>query len=64
MNRPNRYQCPECGWIGTEEEMKSDYTSGENEMWSNWICPECGVWWELCDYERVDDEHSLSSRTS
>ena len=46
FNEP-RYKCPECGWHGTEREMEADYAiideDGE-EVWSNWICPECKMW--------------------
>lgn len=48
-----RYKCPDCDWIGTEDEMGADFTSGIEEMWSSWICPNCGVWWRLDDYELV-----------
>ncbi len=51
-----KYKC-ECGWVGTEKEMDADYTTGgDDEMWSNWICPECGMWWDLDDYEEVEAE--------
>ena len=52
-----KYQCPECGWVGTESEMGADYISGPEgeeftgESWSNWICPSCNIWYEdLEDY--------------
>jgi rubredoxin len=49
-----RYKCPDCGWIGTENEMEADYIGGyEGESWSNWICPQCQTWWRLDDYEVV-----------
>jgi len=46
-----KYKCPECGWIGTEDEMMADFF-GEpaDETWSNWICPECKTWNQLDDY--------------
>jgi phage terminase large subunit GpA-like protein len=35
--------------------MEADYVPADcgDEMWSNWICPDCGQWQELEDYERV-----------
>lgn len=56
------YKC-KCGWIGPESEMVGDYylencgQDGEYEAWSNWICPRCGIWWELEDYEEVKDDN-------
>jgi predicted RNA-binding Zn-ribbon protein involved in translation (DUF1610 family) len=47
------YKCPTCGWIGTEFDMEADWESVNDcgdETWSNWICPQCGAWWELEDY--------------
>lgn len=41
------YQCEECGYVCPEEEMEGDATSATgdgSEMWSNWICPSCGMW--------------------
>ena len=51
-----KYKCPECGWIGTEDEMQSDFLGGDDEMeeiWSDWICPNCGMWNMLESYEIV-----------
>ena len=54
-----KYKCPECGWIGTEDEMECDYIPGppgeeySEEVWSNWICPKCHMWWQLEDYIEV-----------
>jgi hypothetical protein len=48
-----KYKC-ECSWVGTEKEMGADCCMGDyDEMWSNWICPGCGMWWRLEDYARV-----------
>lgn len=53
------YRCPKCGWVGTEDEMDADFIpTDEDEIWSNWICPECRTWWELEDYEIV--EHGVA----
>ena len=33
--------------------MKADYIPGsgqDDEIWSNWICPQCKEWWGLGDY--------------
>ncbi len=54
-----KYQCPNCDWVGTKIEMEADYLIVEDEdgleqeMWSNWICPECGTWHQLEDYTVV-----------
>lgn len=51
------YKCEDCSWEGTEDEMGADCVSGGDECdeaWSNWICPGCGMWWNLEDYEIVD----------
>ena len=56
-----KYKCPNCGWIGTENEMEADFfnfTDEEgdyDEVWSNWICPSCDTWHQLEDYERIDE---------
>src|SRR6188474_3310520 len=47
------YKCPECGWVGTEDEMQADATGGEDEAWSNWICGHCHAWLRLEDYAPV-----------
>lgn len=43
------YRCPDedCSWEGPETEMGSDFSE---ECWSNWICPGCGEWHSLEDY--------------
>ena len=59
MTDDTLYKCPECGWIGTERQMGSDYIAGEDgydETWSHWICPSCDRWLELDDYEVVMSE--------
>jgi len=55
-----KYQCPECNWTGTETEMDADsfmYTDEqgnfEDEVWSNWICPQCATWHDLEDYKKI-----------
>ena len=49
-----KYKCPDCEWVGSEEEMGADATiGGREEMWSNWICPKCGRWHELEDYDKI-----------
>ena len=53
-----KYRC-ECGWVGVESEMEADYTivNGDgDEAWSNWICPSCGLWQELEDYELINED--------
>jgi len=51
-----QYKC-ECGWIGTENDMRADSIKAPDwtdEMWSNWICPHCGHWAQgLMDYTKV-----------
>lgn len=54
---PYRYRCT-CGWEGTQEAMGADAICGGDdgeEVWSNHICPECGHWGGLADYERLGD---------
>ena len=53
-----RFQCPDCGWVGTEDQMLADATgSGPDEAWSNWICPQCSTWWRLEDYVPVGKDN-------
>lgn len=49
----NLYRCPdtECAWTGHEDDMGADFTDGE--AWSNWICPKCGQWYWLANYEHI-----------
>ncbi len=50
----DKYRCPECKWEGTENDMGADYITGDgDEMWSNWICKGCGMWWSLEDYNKI-----------
>ena len=54
-----KYQCGECGWIGLEGEMLSNHNWNGidgDEIWSNWICPQCGDWHVdgLDDYEKIE----------
>jgi hypothetical protein len=56
-----QYKCPEngCDWVGTEDEMEADFQECEDrteEVWSNWICPSCGYWHQLNNYEEVKGE--------
>ena len=59
-----KYKCLECGWVGTEDDMESDYyyiedVDGtiEEEVWSNWICPECDIWYfDIDEYQEVEDD--------
>ena len=57
-----RYQCPECKWIGTENDMDADHFpivddegNYEDVVWSNWICPSCDTWHQLQDYLEVEE---------
>ena len=53
-----KWKCKECGWIGTQDSMDSDYVETEDdELWSNWICPSCFTWWGGLEsgYEKVDE---------
>jgi len=43
-------KCKDCGWIGKARELGADCTDGEDEMWSNWICPQCHQWLRPDDY--------------
>lgn len=47
------FQCASCGHVCSEKQMNCDTISyswedngGEcfDEVWSDWICPKCGVW--------------------
>ena len=50
------YDDEQCGWVGTEDEMGADAAQmGDDEAWSNWICPKCGEWARLSDYERLPE---------
>jgi rubredoxin len=54
-----KYMCPSCGWIGTEDEMDADYCDDGDggEAWTNWMCPGCGTWQSgVHDYIEVKDE--------
>lgn len=58
----NKYKCPECNWIGTEDDMEADYMTYydedgiyDDEAWSNWICPSCNTWHQLEDYSKVEE---------
>ena len=54
-----KYQCPECNWTGTENEMDADHFTyadedgSWDEVWSNWICPQCATWHDLEDYKKI-----------
>ena len=51
-----RYKCPQCGWIGTTRQMLADAAEmGDDEFWSNWICPSCGEWWQLENYTLLEE---------
>ena len=55
--RMNRYKCPICFWIGTEDEMEADsFGEPSDEVWSNWICHKCGAWHQLNDYVIIPNE--------
>lgn len=48
------YRCDVCGHVCTEGQMKADFCydhddPGSDEVWSNWICPNCGRWHEGSD---------------
>lgn len=50
------WKCKSCGWIGKRDEMESDAQEmGDDEYWSNHICPQCKTWWQGLDegYEIV-----------
>jgi hypothetical protein len=56
-----KYKCPDCGWTGLENNMAADcYYCGSGEdgenAWCNWICPCCHTWFDLEDYEKVNDD--------
>lgn len=59
-----KYKCPTeyCNWVGVESDMIADwyYIDDEDgniqdEVWSNWICPSCGMWHQLEDYEEITE---------
>lgn len=51
-----KYRCPECGWVGTENDMSADYLTFDDggEIWSNNICPNCEAWHDIDDYEQLE----------
>jgi hypothetical protein len=53
------YKCRECGAIHTEKEMGKNYFQwGCDEVWSNWICPDCNPEWPQsleAGWEPVED---------
>lgn len=49
-----QYECTHCGWKGTVSEMDADCVIN-TDVWSNHICPECGEWQELGDYEEIGE---------
>jgi len=50
-----KYKCPECGHICTENQMLANGTDGE--AWSNWICPKCKYWQiDLEDWRKIKKE--------
>lgn len=58
----NKYKCPECNWIGTENDMEADYITYydeegmyDQEVWSNWICASCNAWHQLEEYTKVEE---------
>lgn len=59
QNEAPRFGC-DCGWKGREDEMDADaLIGGDCEIWSNWICPGCGEWKQLEDYERLPSVFEL-----
>jgi hypothetical protein len=50
-------QCEECGAEFSYRDLKADAMGyGDDEIWSNAICPECGHW-DCCEleYEKLED---------
>lgn len=43
--KEDKYKCPECGHICTENQMLADHSESDSgECWTNWVCPECQSW--------------------
>jgi DNA-directed RNA polymerase subunit RPC12/RpoP len=39
-----RYECDQCGGICSEDNMDVSWECHEDEEnWSNWVCPYCGM---------------------
>jgi transposase-like protein len=56
-----KYKCPDCSWTGLENDMAADYCGGQTAdefAWCSWICPSCHTWFDLEDYEKVNDEQT------
>lgn len=55
LNPEKRYRCKNCGFICTYEEMDSDTLpiGDGDEAWSSSICPQCGRWEELENWESL-----------
>ena len=46
-------ECSECGARFDHTELRSDeYYDGEDERWSNEICPKCGAW-DCCEVKYI-----------
>lgn len=45
------YRCKHCGWTGTTDDMGGDYSDEMDEFWSNTICPQCGLGWDVENFE-------------
>jgi hypothetical protein len=55
MTEP-KYKCPSCSCECTVDEMHADYAimnEDGDEAWCNYVCPQCGMWYDLEDYEKL-----------
>ncbi|RWM27884.1 MAG: rubredoxin [Mesorhizobium sp.] len=57
LQEGKRYQCRQCGYICTPEQMGADSVQAEDgvEEWSNQICPNCGAWNEPDDWKPIEE---------
>jgi hypothetical protein len=57
MEKPKRYKCEKCGWIGTKVQMMEGTKMTEGgKVWSDMVCPRCRTfYWQLDEYEEVTE---------
>lgn len=59
---PNKkYKCPHCSHVCKPDDMEGDYFFSEgleDEVWSNWICPNCRSWHSPKDWQPLPQQSS------